>query len=58
MEQSKRIVFGDVAWCPTCRGTKKKTVNHKKVDCAACGGTGIIPNKGPVPGNMKVMPRR
>lgn len=52
---SARVVFGDVAWCPTCKGTKKTKAGKKKVDCLACGGTGLVPNKGPIPVNRKVL---
>lgn len=51
----RRLVFGDVAWCPTCKGAKKVKRGEKRVDCVVCGGTGIVPNEGPIAVNRKVL---
>lgn len=47
-------MFGDVVWCPRCRGTRRLKVakktgdGHKFIECDRCHGEGIVPNKGPI----------
>jgi Zn ribbon nucleic-acid-binding protein len=55
----KRIVFGELAVCPSCHG--KRTPQRLKPngqpmafkECRRCNGAGYIPNQGPVTSNWK-----
>ena len=42
----RRLVIGEVVWCPSCRG--KGTKGGRT--CYRCSGHGIVPNEGPIPG--------
>lgn len=45
----ERLVFGEVAWCPVCRGSGKR----EKKKCRRCSGYGYIPNVGPIASQPK-----
>lgn len=39
----KALRFGEWAICPKCHA------RIRKVACKVCGGTGVVPNQGPIP---------
>lgn len=48
----ERLVFGEVIWCPRCRGSKSikelKGETVRQVVCPRCKGEGIVPNDEPI----------
>lgn len=57
MASDGRLHFGEVTWCPTCKGEGKIKRDPKKpkVVCGVCTGSGLVENKGPIAVNKKVL---
>jgi DnaJ-class molecular chaperone len=44
----RRLEFGKVAPCPTCKGKGGKMKKGEGIPCQTCQGKGYVPNKGPI----------
>jgi DnaJ-class molecular chaperone len=44
----KRLEFGTVAPCPTCKGKGTKMRKGEGIPCPTCRGKGYVPNEGPI----------